>query len=846
MNTMRCKYNLKRDHRQRPIEVLSSGRGRKRSAEPDSFFSDEIFEKPDYNDYSVAEPIDEDVLLASICRDSFYEFLKEFWSEISAEKPVWNWHIKEVCDVMQEIAERVMRGETKLGDVIINIPPGTTKSSICSVAFEAWVWTKMPHARFMCIAHTVNLAFELARLSRDIVTSPKYKRLYPGINLRDDQNTKGMFLNNKKGFRFSVGSLGSVIGRHFHFIIIDDPIDPQAALSETEMMSINRWLSETVEIRKVDKLVTVSVLVMQRLHESDCTADKMTREPQTIQYVLPADISDPEVAELVKPPSLKQHYADGLLDSVRLSRKALEQFRAKGSYYFSGQFDQNPSPVGGGLFKIDALQIRDVPPAKFKRIIRYWDKAACLIAGTAVETIFGAKLIEQVQAGDYVLTRDGYKEVEWAGESASVKEISTVLFSNGVILTGTEDHPVWTENRNWVGLAMLADGDYNTGLGENQIWQDQEIQISKLSTSKACGTPESRASGILKRGSGIRFSKSIRQIPFIGQSGGITTGIFPLARISTILTKTTTTIQLEILNASLEASICFGTGRNSGQNIIERFCAKYARWLRKELVKRGRQENIKSTSVSSAEIHSKVVALIQNSQSIVILSAGIPTGIPVFDIQVNSCHEFFANHILVHNTHAGGAYTVGVLMGKDEYDNYWILDVQRGQWDSSTREQKIFDTAAMDGRQTIVGLEQEGGSGGKESAERTAKMLAGYSVHIIQPRGDKVLRADPFSSQVNAGNVRVKKAPWNRAYLDEMKHFPLSRYKDQIDASAGAFTLHIKPIYNVGAFGRPRRYGQPVDRKLVGTPLLGMQDIVRRGAMIQGSGIQYATTMMGG
>lgn len=543
----RCTYPIDRKQESDPRDRYSIGR--RPSAEPDPFFAEEIFDNSPSREVVDGDEIDEDQLLASICRDSFYEFVKEFWGEIIAEPPVWNWHVKYICDEMQKVAERVMRRERKLGDVIINIPPGTTKSTICSVMFEAWVWTRMPHARFMCIAHTVNLAFELARLSRDVVTSPKYKRLYPGITLRDDQNTKGMYLNSKKGFRFSVGSLGSVIGRHFHFLIIDDPIDPQAALSETEMLTINRWISETVEIRKVDKLVTVSILVMQRLHESDPTADKKTREPDTIQYVLPADISDPEVADLVSPQSLKQMYADGLLDPIRLSREHLAPYRAKGSYYFSGQFDQNPSPVGGGLFKVENIGVRDVPPSKWKKLIRYWDKAA---------------------------------------------------------------------------------------------------------------------------------------------------------------------------------------------------------------------------------------------------------------------------------THAGGAYTVGVLMGKDEYDNYWILDIQRGQWDSSTREQKIKDTAVMDGKKVIVGLEQEGGSGGKESAERTVKMLAGYCVHIVIPRGDKVLRADPFSSQVNGGNVRMKKAPWNRPYLDEMKHFPLSRYKDQIDASAGAFTLHIKPIYSVGAFGGVRKPGLQKSN-LLSTPVWGLQ-----------------------
>jgi phage terminase large subunit-like protein len=53
-----------------------------------------------------------------------------------------------------------------------------------------------------------------------------------------------------------------------------------------------------------------------------------------------------------------------------------------------------------------------------------------------------------------------------------------------------------------------------------------------------------------------------------------------------------------------------------------------------------------------------------------------------------------------------------------------------------------------------------------------------------------MLRADPFSAQVNIGNVRVLQAPWNDEYLDELRNFsPLSFYKDQVDASSGAFAF---------------------------------------------------------
>jgi len=148
-----------------------------------------------------------------------------------------------------------------------------------------------------------------------------------------------------------------------------------------------------------------------------------------------------------------------------------------------------------------------------------------------------------------------------------------------------------------------------------------------------------------------------------------------------------------------------------------------------------------------------------------------------------------------------GAFTVGLLMGKDEKGHFWVLDVVRGRWDSSERENIIHKTAQADGRDVIIGIEQEPGSGGKESAENTVRRLAGYRVRVDRPSGSassKELRADPYSVQVNNGNVYVVRGPWLTEYLSELSYFPHSKYKDQVDASSGAFNTLAKGKRRVG------------------------------------------------
>ena len=151
-------------------------------------------------------------------------------------------------------------------------------------------------------------------------------------------------------------------------------------------------------------------------------------------------------------------------------------------------------------------------------------------------------------------------------------------------------------------------------------------------------------------------------------------------------------------------------------------------------------------------------------------------------------------------THKGGAYTVGVLTAMLKDGTFEVQDVVRGQWSALEREQRILQTAQADnsgGRMVETWVEQEPGSGGKESAERTVSNLRGFVCRMDKVTGSKELRAEPYAAQVQAGHVRLVAAPWNRAFIDEHELFPNGPYKDQVDASGGAFAkLVSKPVFD--------------------------------------------------
>lgn len=322
--------------------------------------------------------VDEHSVIASIVRDSFFDFLKEFWGCIIHEPPIFNWHIQYLCETLQEVAERVFKYEEKPYDLVINVPPGSTKSTICSQMFPAWVWTRMPHAQFICASYAYDIALKDSIRTRDLVQSDLYQKCFPKFQLREDENKKGLFMNTSKGFRYSVGIGGAVTGQHGHFLIVDDPLNPEEAFSDADLKKANRWMTTTLPSRKMRfaENVVPTIVVQQRLHQADPSGEileKATKDGELVgvkHICLPGELTD-EVA----PRELRERYVDGLLDPIRLSRSVLDDLRKDlGEYGYASQILQSPTPLGGGMFKVNQLLLAEEAP-EMVRLVRSWDKA---------------------------------------------------------------------------------------------------------------------------------------------------------------------------------------------------------------------------------------------------------------------------------------------------------------------------------------------------------------------------------------------------------------------------------------------------------------------------------------
>jgi predicted phage terminase large subunit-like protein len=480
--------------------------------------------------------------------------IREFWPEVSQDELQWNWHIDYLAEELMELAKGVARHSPKKHDLVINIPPGTTKSITCSIIFPVWCWINWPWMRFIVSSYSGALSLEHAEYSRDLVRSDRFQRLFPELEIKPDKDTKSNFrlvsktvdkygrvVREPKGNRYSTSVGGTLTGFHGHILIVDDPLDPNRAVSEVELASANRWLDQTLSTRKVDKAVTPTILIMQRLHQDDPAGHILSKNKRGIKHIcLPGESRN--YSHAVRPAELLAYYRDDLLDPGRMNWEVMKELEADlGQYGYAGQVGQEPTPPGGGMFKVDHFQTITVSPPgeNIVQTVRYWDKA-----GTA----------------------------------------------------------------------------------------------------------------------------------------------------------------------------------------------------------------------------------------------------------------------------GGGAYTVGVRMSRLRSGAFLVSDVKRGQWASEERERIIQETARADGVDVVIYHEQEPGSGGKDSARATTLNLAGYVAHADRPTGDKVHRADPYSVQVNDGNVMLLSGPWNHDFIEEHRFFPFSTHKDQVDAASGAFAK-LMARKRARAIGRSRRK----ERGLYGT-----------------------------
>ena len=266
----------------------------------------------------------------------------------------------------------------KIKRLIINLPPRYLKSHCASVAFPAWLMGKDPSARIICASYGQDLAENLANQSRKIMQSAFFQQIF-ATRLDPRKIASNDFMTTEGGGRMATSVGGVLTGRGADFLILDDPMKPDEALSDPRRQAVNDWYDNTLLSRLNDKVNGCIIIIMQRLHQDDLVGHALEHGDWTVLN-LPAIAEVDETFEIVDIFGQKfwKREAGSPLHEERESLKMLKETKARiGDYNFSSQYQQNPMPKEGAMIKAHWLMTYDtLPPAsECRAVFQSWDTA---------------------------------------------------------------------------------------------------------------------------------------------------------------------------------------------------------------------------------------------------------------------------------------------------------------------------------------------------------------------------------------------------------------------------------------------------------------------------------------
>lgn len=293
------------------------------------------------------ELTEEQLLGNALCWNNIVDFTRQAFSIVSPEdKYVHGMQI----DCVAEHLHALYEGDIKR--LIINIPPRSLKSIMCTVAFPAWILGRNPRKRIITASYGQKLAMRHSMDTRLIMESQWYRQLFPNTIIARDQNEKSNFMTTQRGFRKATSMGGTILGDGGDILIADDLIKVEdALLSETIREKTNTWFDQGFMPRVNNPNTAKIIVVMQRLHSLDLTGHLIEKGGWHLLKI-PAKAHKKIVIDL-KGKQWKMDEGD-LMQPDRLGKEILEQKRKElGDYAYAGQYLQEPVPPSGAEFKLE-------------------------------------------------------------------------------------------------------------------------------------------------------------------------------------------------------------------------------------------------------------------------------------------------------------------------------------------------------------------------------------------------------------------------------------------------------------------------------------------------------------
>lgn len=312
---------------------------------------------------------------AEAARRSLKAFVQQAWPIIEPGTPlIWGWSMDAVIEHLEAVSKRdILR-------LVINVPPGASKSVLTRVMLPTWTWTHSPYHRFLSASYALDLTIRDNLSARRIVSSDWYKDTF-GISIAEDDGGKvGFSLDSYGSLKAVTVGTGKTTGFRGDTFLIDDPINVQDANSPVKRAEALDWFKEAAQNRINNAMTSAIVVIMQRVHEEDVAAlardmgyEHLTipmRWDESFRHTTSIGWTDPRTkdGELMFPERFPADWVDMTEENM-------------GPYAFAAQYQQTPVPRKGAMFAVDRLHLIDALPDEPFITVRAWDLAGTAGAG---------------------------------------------------------------------------------------------------------------------------------------------------------------------------------------------------------------------------------------------------------------------------------------------------------------------------------------------------------------------------------------------------------------------------------------------------------------------------------
>ena len=326
------------------------------------------------------DPIQKVRCLRHLCERSFIDFTRYFFKLREGNQFLENHHHTLITNTLM----RVMNGE--ITRLIINIPPGYTKTEMAVINFIAYGLAKFPRSRFLHLSYSDNLALLNSNATKNLVELPEYQILWP-MKLREDTKSKKMWYNKQGGGLYATATGGQVTGFRAGrmedgfsgALIIDDPIKPEDAKSPLKRQQINDSFNNTIKSRLATEDVPI-VVIMQRIHEDDLSGYLLRGGSGEVwdHLLLPVltDCTAPYPNTFTHGSPLPHSLPDGPLWVKKHTSEQIEMIKQSHAYTYFSQYKQDPQPIGERIFHNEWWKFYDPKAIQiFESLAMYADTA---------------------------------------------------------------------------------------------------------------------------------------------------------------------------------------------------------------------------------------------------------------------------------------------------------------------------------------------------------------------------------------------------------------------------------------------------------------------------------------